>query len=126
MSINLPASLQSALTIGGVNVETDAFASITAIDIDFLSKTVTISVQQGTTSGQTFTVGQVPPAYKISINLLTGAWSVNNANNSSGTLSGAVLTNLQNTFLNMRNATENFAVNQGIFPGATVTGWTQI
>ncbi|SRR5260221_670267 len=125
MSISLPASLQSALTIGGVSIETDAFSAVTSLDVDYVAKTLSFVVKQGTTAGQTFAAGQYPPSYQFNIDLITGIWTVNGSA-LTGTLLGAALTNLQTTFLNLRNTAENFAVNHNLFPSATLTAWTSI
>lgn len=124
--ISLPAALQSALTIGGVNIETDASAAVTSLTVDYVTKTATFTVRQGTTTGQAFAPGQVPPSYVFHINLLTGAWTIDGSA-LTGTLLPAGLTSTQTTFLNLRNTAETFTVNQGLFPGAAApTAWTQI
>jgi hypothetical protein len=125
MSINLPAALQSILTIGGVTVESDNFSAVTAVTVDYLAKTLTFTVKQGTTTGQVFASGQYPPSYVFNINLITGAWTVQGSA-LTGTLLAAALTNIQTTFLNMRNSMETFAINQNLFPSATATAWTSI
>jgi hypothetical protein len=125
MSISLPAALQSLLTIGGVNVETDASAAVTNLTVDYVAKTLSFTVKQGTTTGQAFVSGQYPPYYTFHINLLTGVWSVDGSA-LTGTLAGATLTNVQTIFLNLRNTTETFAVNQNLFPSATAPAWTSI
>ena len=125
MSITLPVSLQSILTVGGITQEADNFAAITGVSVDYVSKTLTFNVQQGTTLGQSFSAGQYPPSYIFHINLITGVWRVDGSA-LAGTLSGASLTNLQTIFLNLRNTGETFVSNQNLFPGATQVAWTSI
>jgi hypothetical protein len=123
--INLPTALQTLLTIGGVNQETDASACVSGVTVNYLTNVLTFLVQQGTVSGQNFAVGQYPPQYQFNINLITGVWTVNGSA-LTGTLSGAALTNLQATFLSLRNTGEAFVVAQGLFPSATTTAWTTV
>lgn len=123
--ISLPAALQSALTVGGVTKESDTTAAITSVTVDYIGKLLTFTVQQGATAGQVFAPGQYPPSYVFVINLTTGVWFVNGSV-LSGTLAGAALTNLQTTFLNLRNTGEAFVLAQNLFPSATQTNWTTV
>lgn len=124
--ISLPAALQSLLTIGGVNIETDASAAVTSLSVDYVSKVASFTVRQGTTAVQAFTPGNIPPSNVFHINLLTGAWTCDGSA-ITGTLLTAALTSIQTTFLNLRNTCENFTVNQNLFPSAAApTAWTSI
>ena len=125
MAINLPAALQSQLTIGGSTIETDASAAVSSITVNYQTKIATITVQQGTVSGSAFSPGQYPPSYQFNVNLTTGVWTVNGSA-LSGTLTGSNLTNAQTTFMNLRNTEESFAVAQNLFPSATLTAWISI
>jgi hypothetical protein len=123
--INLPAALQTVLTVGGFSTETDATASVTGLTIDWLSKKVTMNVQQGTTTGQVFAPGQFPSSYQIVVNLVTGGWFINGSA-LFGTFDGATLASLVAIFLPLRNSMENLTVQVGLFPAATETDWTSI
>lgn len=124
--ISLPAALQSLLTIGGVNIETDASAAVTSLTVDYVSKTATFTVRQGTATAQTFAPGNVPPSNIFHVNLLTGAWTCDGSA-ITGTLLPAGLASIQTTFLNLRNTCETFTVNQNLFSGAAApTAWTSI
>ncbi len=122
MSISLPASLFTSLVIGGATIESDVNAAVTNLDVDYLANTVSFTVRQGTTSAPNFSPGQYPPSYQFVVNLSTGVWTVNGSA-LTGTISGVVLANINTTFKNLRNTTENFAVNQNLFPGATQVAW---
>jgi hypothetical protein len=125
MSISLPAALQTILQVGGATVETDAQACVSNVSVNYLTKTLNFTVQQGTTTGQAFSVGQFPPLYAFNINLTSGVWTVSGSA-LTGTLSGTPLANLQATFLSLRNTGETFVVAQGLLPAATVTAWTVV
>lgn len=122
MSITLPASLISSLVIGGVTVEIDPNAAVTALHVDYVNNVIRFNVKGGTTNGANFSAGQVAPVYEFVIDGITGIWQVNGSA-ISGTLSGAALTSIQTLFKNLRNSTETFAVNQNLYPGATQVAW---
>lgn len=123
--ISLPSAIQTELTVGGVLQELDASAAITNVAVNYLTKQLSFTVQQGTTTGQAFAPGFYPPTFVFRINLLTGFWTVDSSQ-LTGTLAGAALTSLQTTFLNLRNTGETFVVAQNLFPSATTTAWTSV
>lgn len=123
MSITLPSNLISSLVIGGVTQETDGFAAVTDLHADYLGGILRFRVTQGTTSGQTFSVGNIAPTYEFIVDSVSGKWFVNGSA-ISGTLAGAALTSIQNIFKNLRNSAETFAVNQNLFPGASQVAWS--
>jgi hypothetical protein len=125
MSITLPADLQSALTIGGINVETDNFAAVTVVDVNYQTKILTMTVQQGTTTGQVFAPGQYPPSYVFVINMVTGVWYINGTN-LGGTFTGPSIAAISALFLPLRNSGEQFVLQVNLFPSATAVAWTQI
>lgn len=125
MSITLPAALQSVFQIGGVTIETDAFAAVTEIDIDYQNKILTMTVQQGTTSGQLFSPGQYPPVYRFVINMVTGVWFVNGTS-LGGTFTSQSIAAISALFLPLRNSGEQFVLQVNLFPSATQVPWTQI
>lgn len=123
MSITLPAGLTSSLVVGGVTQETDAFAAVCDLRADYLTNQLRFRVLQGTTSGQTFSVGGITPSYEVTIDCVTGKWTISNSA-LTGTLGGAALTSIQNIFKTLRNNAETFVVNQNLFPGASQVNWT--
>ena|ERR1700692_136419 len=123
--ISLPVALQTVLTIGGVNVETDASAVVTSIHIDYVSKVMTMNIAQGTVVGQTFTQGQYPPTYQFIVNMVTGIWSFNGTN-LSGTFNAQSIAAISALFLPLRNQGETFVMQQNLFPSSTQTAWTTI
>lgn len=125
MSINLPLALQSTFSIPGVGSESDVNAAVTSVAVNYLTGILSITVQQGSTSGQNFSPGQYPPSYIFNVNLITGNWMCNGTA-LSGTLSGTPFATNQAAFLNMLNMCETFALAQGLFPAATTTAWTSL
>src|ERR1700679_3688071 len=75
--LSLPAALQSVFSLGGVTLETDASAAVTDINVDYRTKILTMTIQQGTTTGQSFAPGQYPSQYQLMVNMVTGVWFVN-------------------------------------------------
>lgn len=123
MSITLAASQVSSMVVGGVTVESDANYAVTSVVADYVSNELRVGLKGGTTTGQSFAPGQIPPTYDIIINGVTGAWRITGTN-LSGVLAGAALTNIQTIFKTLRNNAETFAVNQNLFPGASLVAWT--
>jgi hypothetical protein len=117
MSITLAASQIATVTVGGVTVETDAQGAATRMEVEFGGPFVRVTLRKGTVSGSNFVSGTQGDVV-ITIDLGTGNWSASNG--PSGTLSGAALTNLQNTVKGWRNSIETFSVNQNILPGTQV------
>lgn len=115
ITLNVPASV----AVNGVTVEADVNAAVTYFELSYPSS-IKIFTSYGTTAGQVFTSGTVLPKVVITINLHDGTWS--SSNGLSGTLSGAQLTNMQTTALNIRNGLEGL-IALGITPGTAVP-WT--
>jgi hypothetical protein len=123
--LSLPAALQSLFQVGGVTVETDASAAVTVIDINYQTKILTMTVQQGTVTGQVFAPGQFPSQYQVVINMVTGVWFVNGSS-LSGTFTAPSIAAISALFLPIRNSGEQFVIPLNLFPAATYTLWTQI
>jgi hypothetical protein len=123
--ITLPAALISVFQQGGVTIETDATAAVTAIAVDYRTKILTMTIQQGTTTGQAFAPGQYPSQYSLVVNMVTGVWFVNGSS-LSGTFNGASISAISAIFLPLRNSGEAFVIQIALFPAATETNWTQI
>ena len=123
MSITLPTALQSSLTIGGVAKETDNFAAVTSMTVDWLGKTLTFIIQQGTTVGQVFTPGQYPPNYEVILSLTTGVWTISGSA-LTGVITGAPAAAVLANLLATRNVLEAFVVATTLFGAATDVNWT--
>ncbi len=121
MSITLNAAQINQLIIGGVIIETDGAAAVTSMSVDWVANTVTFWIKKGTVSG-IFTPGSIASGnLQVTINALTGAWSVDGSGQS-GTLLSAGLTILQTNLKTYRNQLEQFANANAIMPG-TIVAW---
>ena len=118
MSITL--TNPTTLSINGLTVESDANAALTYMEVVYPTQ-VRLFYSYGSTSGQVFTPGSTVGKVIVTVNLVTGAWT--STSGTSGTMSGAGLTALQNAAINLQNAFENFAVNNSIIAGTQVA-WT--
>jgi len=106
-------------SVGGSVVETDASAACTGINIDFIQQLITITLQNGTTSGQTFTPGKsLANPILLTISMATGAWQTNTG--LSGTFNAASLASILSIFLGLRNQAEAFALQAAIIAGTAV------
>jgi hypothetical protein len=131
MSITLTTPV--AFTINGVT-ENDTIGAATSLMQDFQAMTYTAVYKIGTAlSGSPLALNQGPNAltngYFLTVvfNLNTGVWTYTYGSLSGGgTLAGAALTTLQNTFIANRNAMEaNVSVSGGLLPGTQVN-WTAL
>jgi hypothetical protein len=131
MSITLTTPV--AFTINGVT-ENDTIGAATSLLQDFQGMTYTAVYKIGTAlSGSPLALNQGPAAinngYVLTVvfNLNTGIWTYTYGPNvGGGTLTGAALTALQNTFIANRNAIEaDVSINGGLMPGTQVN-WTQM
>lgn len=118
MSITLTNA--ATLNLNGSTAESDANAASVEMQVVF-PNTVIVTLNYGTTSGQTFASGQRIRSVVLTVNLVTGAWSADNG--ISGTLGGGALTTFKNTVTGWRNSIETFAVNQSVIIGTQVA-WT--
>lgn len=115
MSITLTNPI--SLTVGGVAQSTDAQAAAIYLEVVFPDQ-IRMFFRSGTVAAGVFSAGAITGPVIVSVNTTTGAWV--STSGQSGNLSGPGLTNLQNTLKGWRNAMENFAVNQNLFPGTAV------
>lgn len=105
---------------GVVVLEANTAAAAINPQIDFVSGVVSWTIQSGNVSGNGFVPGQRSTPVSVIVNVASGNWV---AGNLSGVLSPTAQTNLKNMLVNMRNAMETFALNNGIANGAAVP-WT--
>lgn len=131
MSITLTTPV--TFTIGGVT-ETDTIGAAVSLLQDFQGMTYTAVYKIGTSlSGSPLALDQGPFAltngYLLTVifNLNTGIWTYTYGGTSGGgTLTGAALTALQNTFIAARNAIEaDVSISGGLLPGTQVN-WTAL
>jgi hypothetical protein len=131
MSITLTTPVN--FTLPGIT-ENDTIGAATSLLQDFQGMTYTAVYKIGTAlSGSPLSLNQGPAAitngYVLTVvfNLNTGVWTYTYGPTSGGgTLTGAALTTLQNTFIAARNAIEaDVSVSGGLLPGTQVN-WTQL
>ncbi len=131
MSITLTVPV--SFTIAGVT-ETDTIGAATSLMQDFQAMTYTAVYKIGTALiGTPLALNQgaaaIANGYVLTVvfNLNTGVWTYTyGPTTGGGTLSGASLTALQNTFIAARNAIEaDVSVSGGLLPGTQVN-WTQL
>jgi len=131
MSITLTTPV--SFTINGVT-ENDTIGAAVSLLQDFQAMTYTAVYKIGTAlAGNPLALNQGPAAitngYVLTVvfNLNTGVWTYTYGSTSGGgTLTGAALTTLQNTFIAARNAIEaDVSVAGGLMPGTQVN-WTAL
>jgi len=131
MSITLTTPV--TFTIAGVT-ENDTIGAATSLYQDFQNMTYTARYNIGTAlAGSPLTLSQGPAAIAngyvllVIFNLNTGVWTYTYGGQSGGgTVTGAALTALQNTFIANRNAIEaDVSVAGGLLPGTQVN-WSAL
>src|SRR5208282_2369640 len=131
MSITLTTPV--TFTIAGVT-ENDTIGAATSLYQDFQNMTYTARYNIGTAlAGSPLTLSQGPAAIAngyvllVIFNLNTGVWTYTYGGQSGGgTVTGAALTALQNTFIANRNAIEaDVSVAGGHLPGTQVN-WSAL
>lgn len=131
MSITLTTPV--AFTIAGVT-ENDTIGAATSLYQDFQNMTYTARYNIGTAlAGSPLALSQGPAAIAngyvllVQFNLNTGVWTYTYGGQSGGgTVTGAALTTLQNTFIANRNTIEaDVSVSGGLLPGTQVN-WTAL
>ena len=131
MSITLTTPV--SFTIVGVT-ETDTIGAATSLLQDFQAMTYTAVYKIGTAlTGTPLALNQgaaaIANGYVLTVvfNLNTGVWTYTYGPTSGGgTLTGAALTTLQNTFIANRNAIEaDVSVSGGLLPG-TQNNWASL
>lgn len=120
MSITL-TNIEQYLS-GQAIVESNPSAAAINPQIDFVNNVISWTIQSGNISPGTFTPGSRTVPITVMVNINTGTWMAGNLN---GNLAPATQNALKTLLLNMRNAMENFAVNNGIVVGIT-TPWTSL
>jgi hypothetical protein len=115
MSINLTNIEQ--YSIGANVVESNPQAAAISPQIDFNSSTIAWSIQSGQLTNGVFAAGGRSRSITVQINAMNGTWT---AEGLSGTISPAIQTQLHTMLTNLRNAMENFSVNNGIIAGTQV------
>lgn len=121
MPVQYAAGNIETFTLGGSTVETHDSAAISTANTDFLGNQITVVFIDGTPASNSFAGFARSKARSLTIDMVTGKW--NSSTGSSGTLSGAQLTALQNNQRNLKNGMENIANAIGIIPG-TIVAWT--
>ncbi len=121
MPIQKAAGAIETFTLGGSVVETHDAHALTEIHTLFLSNTMTVIFPEGTPATNSF--GSFPRAKiaTLTIDLVTGKWT--SSAGSTGTLSGAQLTAINNDQRALRNGLETIANAIALTPG-TVVAWT--
>ena len=119
-----------AVAINGSTVETDTIGACTGFAVDYEGSTMTYFFKIGTLGGSPSNLvpgvnaAALNQNISVTVNLLTGAYTTSQGG--SGTVPGAILTNVNNGLISNRNTAESFmAVAGGLMPGAT-TAWTLI
>lgn len=121
MPIQYSAGNTETFTLGGSTVETHDAAAISSSNTDFLGNQITVVFIDGTPATNSFAGFSRSKTRSISIDMVTGKW--NSSSGTSGTLSGAQLTGLQNNQKSLKNGIENIANAIGLIPG-TIVAWT--
>jgi hypothetical protein len=121
MPVSLTAGQIEATTVGGVGVDTANAAVAANFSTDF-GGSVQLVIAKGTPASNAFGGSPRTSAIVATLNLSSGAWSATNG--TSGTLSGAALTNFKNNTLTpLRNQLETFVLNN-VLPGGSQVSWT--
>lgn len=119
MSITLAASDIQSTVLGGVTVETNNQGGALDARIDFNGPSIIVTFVKGAVVNNTVVAGANSKyTLQITIDGSTGNWTTSTGR--SGTLAPAALTNFLTYIKNLRNAVENFAINNGLINGTQV------